>query len=109
MQIFSEPPPKSVSNVIMIGKIAVTTKKERVAEAIQNAILSGKLSPGSRIVESQLAREIGVGNTVLREALFELESKGFVRRVANKGTFVTQLTLEDVEQIFCARREMEGL
>jgi len=98
-----------MNNVLAVDPIATATKKERIVEAIRKAILSGKLMPGHRIVESHLARQLGVGNTAVREALFELQSRGFVTRVANKGTFVTQLTVDEVEQIFRARREMEGL
>jgi DNA-binding GntR family transcriptional regulator len=93
----------------LIGPIEITSKKDRVAEAIRQAIADGKLHPGDRIVEMQLAKDLGVGNTPVREALFDLESKGFVTRIANKGTFVTQLTVEDFEHIFDARREMESL
>jgi DNA-binding GntR family transcriptional regulator len=95
--------------VPLIGPIEITTKKDRVAEAIRQAISDGKLQPGDRIVEMQLAKDLGVGNTPVREALFDLESKGFVTRIANKGTFVTRLTVEDFEHIFDARGEMEGL
>jgi DNA-binding GntR family transcriptional regulator len=83
--------------------------KDRVAELIKDAILSGKLEPGDRIVEMKVASDLGVGTTAVREALFELEAQGFVSRVTNKGTFVTELTSEDVEQILRVRRELEGL
>ena len=89
--------------------IDALTVKDRALAAIQEAILTGKLMPGERIVESKLASELRVGTTPVREALFELESRGFVTRVTNKGTFVTQLSLEDAEQIFRIRAEMEGL
>lgn len=81
----------NVSNPVTsaIGPIETATKKDRISELIRQAIISGKLQPGERIVEMQLAKELGVGNTAVREALFDLESKGFVTRVANKGTFVT--------------------
>jgi len=86
-----------------------TVLKDRVAELIRDAILSGKLDPGDRIVEMKLAADLGVGTTAVREALFELVSQGFVSRITNKGTFVTQLTAEDVEQIQRVRRSLEGL
>ena len=95
--------------IAKMGPIDTATKKERVSDVIREAIVSGKLRPGERIVEMQVSKNLGVGNTAVREALFDLESKGFVTRVANKGTFVTQLSIEDVEQIFAARVEMEGL
>lgn len=86
-----------------------TVLKDRVGDLIRDAILCGKLDPGDRIVELKLANDLGVGTTAVREALFELESQGFVHRITGKGTFVTQLTAEDVEQIQRVRRELEGL
>ena len=83
--------------------------KDRVAELIREAILTGRLEPGERIVEMKLANDLGVGTTAVREALFELESQGFVSRMTNKGTFVTELSSEDVEQILRVRRDLEGL
>src|SRR5688572_27557381 len=83
--------------------------KDRVAELIKDAILTGKLEPGDRIVEMKLASDLGVATTSVREALFELESQGFVTRFTNKGTFVTQLAGEDIAQILRVRHELEGL
>ena len=86
-----------------------TVLKDRVSELIKSAILSGKLEPGDRIVEMKLAADLGVGTTAVREALFELEAQGFVTRLTNKGTFVTELSKDDVAQILSVRRELEGL
>lgn len=86
-----------------------TSLKDQVVEFIRDAILSGKMEPGDRIVELKLAKELQIGTTAVREALFELESLGFVTRVINKGTFITKLAAEDVDQIFRVRRELEGL
>jgi DNA-binding GntR family transcriptional regulator len=83
--------------------------KDRVSELIKDAILTGKLQAGDRIVEMKLAADLGVGTTAVREALFELEAQGFVTRLTNKGTFVTKLSKEDVAQILRVRRELEGL
>jgi DNA-binding GntR family transcriptional regulator len=83
--------------------------KDRVAQFIRDAILSGKLESGDRIVELKLAKDLGIGTTAVREALFELESLGFVTRIISKGTFVTRLTAEDVAQIFEVREQLEGL
>jgi DNA-binding GntR family transcriptional regulator len=83
--------------------------KDRVSELIKDAILSGKLEPGDRIVEMKLAADLGVATTSVREALFELEAQGFVTRFTNKGTFVTQLTKDDIAQIIRVRHELEGL
>src|SRR5688572_6741931 len=78
--------------------------KDRVAELIKEAILSGRLQPGERIVEMKVANEVGVATTAVREALFELEAQGFVSRLANRGTFVTKLSEDDVQKILRVRR-----
>ena len=85
------------------------TLRHRIVEVIRRAITSGDLGPGDRIVELQLAKQLGVGNTAVREALFELERAGLVTRIPNKGSFITKMTLEDAEQIFQLRKELEGL
>lgn len=82
--------------------------RELVIGAIREAILNGKLAPGERIVESRVAKEMKVGQSVVREGLQELEFQGFVVRVANKGTFVTDFSWTDINEIYRVRMELEG-
>src|SRR5882724_3451507 len=82
---------------------------ERVAAVLKDAFFSGKLKPGDAIVERQLAREMKVGTPVVREALISLQGQGFVRRVTNTGTFVTQFNTEEVRQLYTLRIELEAL
>src|SRR5271157_5686709 len=89
--------------------IKPVTLRHRIVEVIRQAITSGDLAPGDRIVELQLAKQLGVGNTAVREALFELERVGLVTRIPNKGSFITKMTLEDAQQIFQIRKALEGL
>lgn len=83
--------------------------KDRVYAAIKDAILSLKLKPGTPLVEAQLAEELGVSKTPVREALSELEREGFVTRILFKGTYVTEVTAKDVMEIFQLRAVLEGL
>ncbi len=83
--------------------------KDRVCDLIKDAILGGRLEPGDRLVEMKMASDLGVATTSIREALFELESQGFVTRNTNKGTFVTKLSSTDISQIIRVRHELEGL
>jgi DNA-binding GntR family transcriptional regulator len=85
------------------------TLRHRIVEVIRQAITAGDLAPGDRIVELQLAKRLGVGNTAVREALFELERTGLVTRIPNKGSFITKMTFEDARQVFRVRKELEGL
>src|SRR5678810_1347470 len=73
------------------------------------AIVSGRLKGGEQIVEAKLAQEFGVGQGLVREALIELEHRGFVQRTPFTGTTVPMLTLEDAQQIFDVRIELEPL
>ena len=82
--------------------------RELVIGAIREAILNGKLSPGERIVESRLAKEMKVGQSAVREALQDLEFQGFVVRIANKGAFVTDFSFNDISDIYRVRMELEG-
>lgn len=83
--------------------------KDQVLTAIREGILRGKLSPGERITESRLSKQMRVGQNVVREALQELEFQGFVVRVPNKGTSVTHFSRDDIKKIYRFRKEVEGL
>lgn len=71
--------------------------------------MSGELRPGDRIVEIKLARQLGVGQSTLREALQDLEYRGLVTKHANRGTYVTRLTPKAVEDIYAVRLELEPM
>jgi len=83
--------------------------KDKAYDAIKSAILSLKLKPGEPLVESELARQLGISKTPVRDALLELEREGFVTKVLFKGTYVTEVTLKDVREIFQLRAVLEGL
>lgn len=93
----------------MLEPIRPISKKDQVALAVKEAILSGSIQPGSPIVESRIAQQVGAGIPLVREALLELEHQGFVQRVPYKGTRVTKLEPADVKQIFRLRVELEAL
>jgi len=83
--------------------------KDKAYRAIKSAILSLKLRPGDPLVESDLAQQLGISKTPVRDALLELEQEGFVTKVLFKGTYVTEVTLKDVREIFQLRAVLEGL
>jgi DNA-binding GntR family transcriptional regulator len=82
---------------------------DQIAESIRDMIVAGDLNPGDRIVESRLARQIGVGQPTVREALVALEHQGLVVRKANQGCVVTSLTRAEIHQILRIRAELESL
>lgn len=81
----------------------------RVSETFRLAILSGQFEPGRQLLEAHLARELQVSQTTVREALVQLDQVGLVTRVPNKGTFVTNLTEDDVRDRLTIRWLLEGL
>jgi DNA-binding GntR family transcriptional regulator len=93
----------------MLEVIQPISKRDQVVRAVKEAILSGSISPGAAIVEARIARQVGAGIPLVREALIELEHRGFVQRTPYKGTTVTQLDPADIKQIFRLRVELEGL
>jgi DNA-binding GntR family transcriptional regulator len=90
-------------------KIEPISKKARIVVSLREAILSGAILSGEQIVEGKLAQQLGVGQGLIREALIELEHQGFVQRTPFAGTQVTQLTLQDAQQIYDLRIELEPL
>ena len=82
---------------------------DQISEVIKKQIFAGDLEPGDRVVEQKIARDLGVGQNAVREALIELSHLGFVRRVPNIGTFVTKLSRADAEKISQVRIALEGL
>jgi len=87
----------------------VLSLKDRAYAAIKDAILSLKLEPGSLLVEGDLAQQLGVSKTPVRDALQELEREGFVTRILFKGTYVTDVTMRDMTEVFQLRSVLEGL
>jgi len=93
----------------MFEQLEPVSLPERAANALKDAFFSGVLKPGNAIVEREIARQMKVGTPVVREALISLQEQGFVRRVANTGTFVTQFNADEVRQLYMLRVELELL
>jgi DNA-binding GntR family transcriptional regulator len=90
-------------------EIEAVSLTERVASVLKSAFFSGKLKPGDAIIERQIAREMNVGTPVVREALISLKHEGFVRRVNNRGSFVTRFDVDEIRQLYTLRVELETL
>lgn len=93
----------------VLQHIKPISKKDQVIEMIKGAILSGKMEPGEAIVENKVAHDLGVGTPLVREALIELEHRGFVQKFPFKGTSVTKLSPAEIDHIFKLRVELESL
>jgi DNA-binding GntR family transcriptional regulator len=81
----------------------------RITKEIEEAILSGRLKPRERLVETDLISQFGVSRTVIREGLKTLEAKGLILTAPYRGAIVADLTLEEIEQIYFVRTELEKI
>ncbi len=91
---------------LLVKPVALT---DQVGDLIKSRILRGDLKPGERLVEQQLAKSLQVGQNVVREALIDLAHHGFVRRIANRGTYVTELSLTEARKLAEVRMNLESL
>lgn len=79
----------------------------RVADTLVDAILSGRLSPGDRLAESTIAKQMDLSRAPVREALRLLENSGLVEYRNNRGFFVHSVTAESLEQLYELRVAIE--
>ncbi len=78
-----------------------------VVEYLIDQILQGTFKPGERVAELKLAHYLDVSQSTVREALRVLETKGFLKSVPFKGTFVREFKLEGLKDYFRTRTEIE--
>lgn len=83
--------------------------RDKVFDYIKNAILKGELKSGERIVERDLAEKLKISRTPIREALFRLESIGFVKTIPRRGVVVSKMTKEEIIEIFSILSYLESL
>jgi len=102
-------PGKRKGDSATFPQLEAVSLAEGVVAALKDAFFSGVLKPGAVIVERQIAKEMNVGTPVVREALISLKHEGFVRRVKNKGTFITAFDADEVRQLYTLRVELETL
>ncbi|MBM4331943.1 MAG: GntR family transcriptional regulator [Deltaproteobacteria bacterium] len=83
--------------------------RETIYADLKRQILSGRLLPGSRLIESTLADQLQVSRTVIREVIKQLEMEGLVKIIPYKGTEVTRFSLEDIAEIYDIQAALEGM
>src|SRR3954466_6692998 len=79
-----------------------------VYRSLEEAILSGRMRPGERIVEAWLSKHLEVSRTTVREALLMLEREGYVVSEPRRGTFVTRLAREEALDLCYTRALLES-
>ena len=74
--------------------------RELIFEELRNRIVRNELPPGTRMVENQLAEELGVSRNPIREAIRMLEAAGFVRVLPRRGAIVAELSPLQANELF---------
>lgn len=92
-----------------ISRISRPTTQEAVTEALQEAILSGRLEPGEHLRQDAIAEQMGISRVPVREALNVLRAEGQLEYSPHRGYRVRSLSAEEVEEINLIRGMLEGV
>lgn len=98
---------KSLSNMNTLS-LSQPALYEQVAERLRTRIYAHELVPGTWVDEQKLAEEYGISRTPMREALKVLASEGLVQLKPRRGCYVTELSEEDLDEIFPVMALLEG-
>nr|WP_319394876.1 GntR family transcriptional regulator [uncultured Desulfobacter sp.] len=82
---------------------------KKVADIIRERILNFSLGPGSRLSDKQIAQEMEISRTPVREALNRLTAEGIVKALPNRGFIVKKFELKEIEDIYILRERLETL
>lgn len=83
--------------------------RDDVAEYLVSSILRGNLSPGDKVVESKLAKELSISQGAVREAIRDLTAQGFLETEPYKGTRIRTLTKDQLDDYYDVRTEIESI
>jgi DNA-binding GntR family transcriptional regulator len=86
---------------------SLVSLKDEVKQSLRVDIIMNKLKPGDRIVETEVAKNFGISQVPVREALRGLEEEGLIKTVKYKGAFVTDINPVEMYHIFSLRAEIE--
>lgn len=85
------------------------TEAVQAYRQLRSMIIRTELRPGAPLVEAELMERLDVGRTPLRDALHHLDHEGLVEILPRRGTFVTEVTLSDLQQVFEVRSGLEDI
>ena len=98
----------AVTRILQEGEPLVRNASMAATELIREAIIDGRVEPGRRLKEEELARELGISRTPVREALLMLQAEGLVVATPNRGAMVRVHDAEDLDDLYQLRALLEG-
>jgi DNA-binding GntR family transcriptional regulator len=96
-----------MAKISKVQAINGTSRSDAAAESLRAAIFEGRHSPGTALREIRIAKELGVSQATVREALQKLEREGLVARTPNIGTSVVRLSPKDIRERVELRADLE--
>lgn len=96
-----------MANVADISTVERDTLQTMVTNRLRKLILTQKIKPGERLVQDELAQQLGVSRTPVREAIRQLEAENLVTILPYKGAAVSQVSPEELEGIYHVRLALE--
>lgn len=87
---------------------SLRTAAAAAAEAIRTAILEGEIGPGERLKEKEIALQLGISSTPVREALQSLDAEGLIEIIPNRGAVVRSYDEATLEELYRLRALLEG-
>lgn len=98
----------TVRSPLALAAPPVAPVREHVVRNLREAIVTGVLAPGQKLVEAKLCEDLGVSRASLREALRQLEAERLIQIVPFKGPTVADMTWSEASQIYEVRELLEG-
>lgn len=95
-------------DLFQLNPDSMKTRQELVTDAIRFAILRGRFHPGDRLDQSDLATELKVSRSPVRESLRLLTAEGLITHYPHRGTIVTERSIEELEEMLFIRKLLEG-
>ena len=92
----------------MAQKRTITTIREQVYRILRDDICQGVYAPGTRLQEVELAENLNVSRSPVREALRQLAADGLLLEIPNKGVYIKEFTVKDIEEIYDLRVMLES-
>ena len=97
-----------MANELYIAPSVAPLRRE-IDTGLRTAIVAGRFKPGDRLIEREMCELLGVSRASLREALRQLEAEELVKIVPHRGPVVSEVTVEEAEQLYDVRAMLEGL
>ena len=91
-----------------LEKLEPRALSRRIVDQLKRVIIAGELRPGDRVLETDLAEQLGVSRGPVREAFRQLEQEGLLISLPHRGTFVATVPEDEIEEVYALRAHLEG-